>query len=279
MEHSRDGMFYDFSVFNDEMETIDFQDKERIIDFCKCVEHYLYDNGFICRQYQVYQEEWEAFERKSNRRAENKTLYELLVYLFIYSREEYWSGGNGESYVRAFKNGTIPDIVKMLVEKLEVMAISESNNSDKSGTIGIAGEHFVAAELTRRGYVATLTSKNTKAIDILVSDKVGNRVVAVQVKACDNPKQIKWKLGEKVEENFTPNLYYVFVNMNAGETPSYYVVPSRYVAYRVRKDYEEWLNTPGKNGQARNETTMRTFEFVDDEERRQYQDAWYILGI
>ena len=24
---------------------------------------------------------------------------------------------------------------------------------------------------------------------------------------------------------------------------------------------------------------MRTFEFVDDEERLQYQNAWYLLGI
>ena len=39
---------------------------------------------------------------------------------------------------------------------------------DKSGSIGSAGEFFVAAELTRRGYVASLTGKNTKAIDILI---------------------------------------------------------------------------------------------------------------
>ena len=43
---------------------------------------------------------------------------------------------------------------------------------DKNSSIGIAGEFFVAAELTRRGYVASLTSKNTKAIDILVSKHV-----------------------------------------------------------------------------------------------------------
>ena len=30
---------------------------------------------------------------------------------------------------------------------------------------GVAGEHFVAAELTRRGYIASLTSQNTKGID------------------------------------------------------------------------------------------------------------------
>lgn len=82
-----------------------------------------------------------------------------------------------------------------------------------------------------------------------------------------------------VEKNDSANLYYVFVNMNGGSEPSYYIVPSRYVAYRVRQDYEEWLHAPGKNGHIRNETTMRTFEFVDEEERKQYKDAWYLLGI
>ena len=32
---------------------------------------------------------------------------------------------------------------------------------------GVAGEYFVAAELTRRGYVSSLTLRNTRGIDIL----------------------------------------------------------------------------------------------------------------
>ena len=70
-------------------------------------------------------------------------------------------------------------------------------------------------------------------------------------------------MSKSVEQNDAANLYYVFVNMNGGAEPSYYVVPSRYVAYRVWQDYDEWINTPGKQGQKRNETPMRTFEFVD----------------
>ncbi len=35
---------------------------------------------------------------------------------------------------------------------------------------GVSGEHFVAAEISRRGYIASLTSKNTKGIDLLASN-------------------------------------------------------------------------------------------------------------
>jgi hypothetical protein len=72
---------------------------------------------------------------------------------------------------------------------------------------------------------------------------------------------------------------YVFVNLNKGAEPSYYIVPSRYVAYRVKQDYEDWYDKLGIKGQKHNETDMRTFSFLDEEEARQYKNAWYLLGI
>ena len=34
---------------------------------------------------------------------------------------------------------------------------------------GVAGEYFVAAEMSRRGYIASLTLKNTRGIDVLAA--------------------------------------------------------------------------------------------------------------
>ena len=45
--------------------------------------------------------------------------------------------------------------------------------------------------------------------------------------------QQDWKMSNRVESSASANLYYVFVNMNGGEEPSYYILPSRYVTYRV----------------------------------------------
>lgn len=279
MDYSINELFYDISVFNDRMDDIDIDNEAEIIHFCKEIESYLYEKGLICRRYQVYQRDWQMFVAKEARNTESKTLYELLVYLFIFSREEHFCGGYSSCYVEHYRRGVIPDLIRGIVNKLETMAITEADDSDKNGRIGVAGEYFVMAELTRRGYVASPTSKNTKAIDLLVSDKNGKQLAAIQVKTCDNPKQQKWKMSKSVEQNDAANLYYVFVNMNGGAEPSYYVVPSRYVAYRVWQDYDEWINMPGKQGQKRNETPMRTFEFVDEEEQAQYKDAWYLLGI
>ncbi len=272
-------LFFDMSCFNDEMSTISKDDIDSILSLCLKLEKYLLDKKFICRQYDLYKEEWQQFERGNKQDIRNKTLFEMFVYLFIYSREEHMSGGYGSSYLRAFKNDTIPILLKEIVNRLEKMAMTQDDKSDRYGSLGISGEYFVMAELTRRGFVASLTSKNTKAIDLLVSDKSGSNLASIQVKTCDDIKQKKWKMSKSVENNYSQSSYYVLVNLNNGNEPSFYVVPSKYLAYRVNQDYEKWLNTPAKNNKPHNETEMRTFSFIDEHEEMQYKDAWYLLGI
>lgn len=150
---------------------------------------------------------------------------------------------------------------------------------DKTESIGIAGELFVAAELTRQGFVASLTGKNTKAIDILASNKDGSRSVAIQVKTCDNSKENRWKMSVSSEKVFSDNLFYVLVNIKGTQMPDYFIVPSKVVAERIKSDYEQWISTPGKKGQQRNETTMRIFTFNDDIPENKYRDAWNMLGL
>lgn len=48
---------------------------------------------------------------------------------------------------------------------------------------GIAGVHYVASELSRRGLIALPTTKNLPAFDILVANVEGTRHANIQVKA------------------------------------------------------------------------------------------------
>jgi Holliday junction resolvase-like predicted endonuclease len=47
---------------------------------------------------------------------------------------------------------------------------------------GVSGEYFAAAELSRRGFLCSVTLKNTRGIDILVSNQQSSKLVGVQVK-------------------------------------------------------------------------------------------------
>jgi hypothetical protein len=140
---------------------------------------------------------------------------------------------------------------------------------------GLAGEYFVAAELSRRDYVVTLTLRNTKTFDILVSNISAIRVITIQVKTSQLSKR-DWVLRDKAEELFSDSLFYVFVNLNGiSNQPTYHIVPGETVAGYCRENHFTWLNTPGKQGQPHNDNTIRKFS---DKEGK-YLDAWNLLGL
>ena len=131
------------------------------------------------------------------------------------------------------------------------------------GKTGVAGEYFVAAELSQRGYVASITLRNTKGIDILVSTEDGSNAKAIQVKSSTGPNR-SWIVSQKAENDFNDNLFYIFVNLKeTNERADYYIVPSKIVADYVRKSHAEWLKSPSRSGKPRKDTSMRKFNDVE----------------
>jgi hypothetical protein len=110
------------------------------------------------------------------------------------------------------------------------MTMSEPNESVEAPRLsavlsGVAGEYFVAAELSRRGHIASLTLKNTRGVDILVSNADATRSVGIQVKAIQS-RRPAWLLKKSAEEGTASNLFYVFVTLPPDESPGYYIVPA-----------------------------------------------------
>src|SRR5947208_13371700 len=97
--------------------------------------------------------------------------------------------------------------------------------SKKLSTIqtGVSGEYFVAAELSRRGYVASLTLRNTRGIDVLASNSDATKSVGIQVKTSQGTKP-DWMLNKKAEAELAENLFYVFVCLPSADIPLFYVV-------------------------------------------------------
>ena len=141
---------------------------------------------------------------------------------------------------------------------------------------GVSGEYFVAAELSRQGYVASLTLRNTRGIDILASNTDATKAVGIQVKT-NSGKKAHWLLSEKAESDTAENLFYVFVNLNGGsEAPDYYIVPRAVVAKYVAETHRAWLAAPGRNGRVRQDSSMRVYR---DPDPKKYRNAWESLGL
>jgi hypothetical protein len=132
---------------------------------------------------------------------------------------------------------------------------------------GVAGEYFVAAELSRRGYVASLTLRNTRGIDLLVSNTDATKSVGIQVKTSQGTRP-DWILSAKAEVDVAENLFYVFVCLPALGEPSYYIVPRATVAERVKKEHDAWRPTHGPSN-------IRKFRDPEGT----YKDRWDDLGL
>ena len=140
---------------------------------------------------------------------------------------------------------------------------------------GVAGEYFVAAELSKRGYIASITLRNSKGVDILCSNSTAAKSVGIQVKT-NRSSDAHWILNKKCENYFAKNLFYVFVSLNDNQkAPNFYIVPSKVVAKAIKESHDFWLKTPGKRGQKHKDNPMRKF---GDRERK-YHDRWDLLGL
>ena len=140
---------------------------------------------------------------------------------------------------------------------------------------GVSGEYFVAAELSRRGFIASITLRNTKGVDILASNQDASKTVTIQVKS-NKGKRKSWILNQKAEDFFGKGLFYVFVNLKGeNKFPDFHIVPSETVAKTLKDGYKEWIKTVGRKGQKHNDTSMREFRDLKDK----YLGKWNILGL
>ncbi len=130
----------------------------------------------------------------------------------------------------------------------------------------------MAGELSRLGYIASLTLRNTKGIDIQVSNYDGTKYIGIQVKTNHKDRR-KWLVGKKAEENHAKNLYYILVNLKDNEhRPDYYIVPCEVVAKQVKETFQRYMNTVGRKPRQAG-ATMRDFWDKGGE----YLERWDII--
>lgn len=140
---------------------------------------------------------------------------------------------------------------------------------------GVAGEYYVAAELSQRGWVAAITMRNTRGIDILVSSPDGRKQVTIQCKTSREPRK-DWILSEKSEDVVSDSHFYVFVDLQeAGKRPNFHIIPSAVVAKQISESHAAWLEGKRKDGSQRVDSSMRRFQ--DKEDR--HLERWEALGF
>jgi hypothetical protein len=132
-----------------------------------------------------------------------------------------------------------------------------------SQNIGNAGEYFFAFILSAHGFTSTITLGRAETFDILAVNPNG-KPVKISVKTRWG-KVNSWPLSDKCDDLVAPDLFYAFVRLNEmKEPPEFWVFPSSFIAPLISQSNQNWLKTPGKNGQKHNESSVRQF-FVTGE--------------
>lgn len=150
--------------------------------------------------------------------------------------------------------------------------------------IGLTGEYFVLAQLTRLGLIATMTLSNTKSVDILVTNQKLNKLFKIEVKTSTSKatswklfsknKFYMWRMSKKHEDIVDKNLYYCFVLLEDIDTlPKFFIVPSKEVGKYVKEEHKLWIET---REQKVKDTDMRLFR-IDIDDPKKYQNNWNVF--
>ncbi len=104
--------------------------------------------------------------------------------------------------------------------------------ANKGQFTGMTGAFLVAAQLSSRSLVSSLTSRSAAGADILVTDEECKTTYLIQVKT--NSKNASfWILGSRKPSEGSLSHIYVFVNLkkdsNGDISGDYYIVPSKVV--------------------------------------------------
>lgn len=131
------------------------------------------------------------------------------------------------------------------------------------------GEHYVAAELARRGWAPAFTRDGLERTDILAVkiDGLDRRMIEIQVKAARGPRleQISWPLGLKSQmPAVQEGEFFVLVAIPTAvdEAPRYFVVPRDHLAAAAWISHEDWRTNPlQKRGVETPASTARAFYY------------------
>ena len=125
---------------------------------------------------------------------------------------------------------------------------------------GITGVHYVAAVLSEKGYIVTITARNAPGIDIMASTPDLKKAFNIQVKANKvGGTQSFWLLNKDAQNIVSPNFIYIFVNLKENQKPDFYIVESTIVAKNIDVSHS-------KNG--------HWYSFKRNDK---YKDNWNIL--
>jgi hypothetical protein len=153
--------------------------------------------------------------------------------------------------------------------------------------VGQTGEYLVAAELSRRGLIATTFTGNVPHYDIIASNEDGKHI-SVQVKAsrgsswqfgdityfCNISFKEKHQIIGKPKRCPIQRLVVVFVMIDADGADRYYILTWRMLRDLIVKGHKDYL---ARHGGMRAQKWDSLHTAISEKTLKPYKDKWSII--
>jgi len=111
------------------------------------------------------------------------------------------------------------------------------STQSRKHSLGLAGEFFVAAELLRRGVLASVTYGNAKKADVVALSPSGRNAVVIEVKTTSSDS---WIVGNSVPPAGDGLWVFVYLPPSEADSPKYFVLTSTEVHEIVGADFKAY---------------------------------------
>ena len=145
--------------------------------------------------------------------------------------------------------------------------------------IGNSGEHYVMAELLKRGIIAALAPRNAPGFDILATNPEGTVRIRVKTKSeqYDAWQYVVKKDGDIFRYLQETGDFTILVHLaDDVKEMRYFIIPTKVINSWLIEDFEEWLRTPGRGGRMHSkDNTKRNLTYrLHEKELIRYEDDW-----
>ena len=157
-----------------------------------------------------------------------------------------------------------------------------SSRGASNQQVARAGEHFVAAELNKRGAYAVTFTGNMPRIDLLACNSDQSRTVQIQVKTKKGGRSWHSTIVDcmALEEPANPLdviKFWVFVDLGEyNAAPRYWIVHDWWMRNDIYRVHQEYL---GRHGGRRARNPDATHHSIEEKRLLKWQGKWEILGI
>lgn len=157
------------------------------------------------------------------------------------------------------------------------VALSDGGRTKLNPTqVARAGEHYVTAEIHRRGGYAACFGGNMPDIDVLASNGDQTRAVTIQVKTkTAGTWQTRTTRGMSRDPEDSPVRFWVLVDLRT-EPPGFYVIPEWWMQNDIFTAHQAYI---GRHGGKRKTSTDSTHHAIQERRVQEWRDRWDLLGI